>query len=67
MTWLLCMQLGEAALVRIALHAPTNSPVTLGCVLAGTLDFRAPQEAVAMHPDAYRCIQVRWPPSASPC
>ena len=55
---LLHAQLGDAALVRVALHAPTEGPVQLGGVLAGTLDFRASHEAAAATPAAPKCIQV---------
>ena len=69
----LALQLGDAALVRVALHAPTDGPVALGSVLAGTLDFRAAQEAAAANPSAPKCIQVqnpyplnlsKWPPGS---
>ncbi len=52
------MQLGDAALVRVALHAPMEGPVQLGGVLAGTLDFRASHDAAAATPAAPKCIQV---------
>lgn len=54
------MQVGDAALVRVALHAPSDGHVALGSVLSGTLDFRASQEAAARNPEAPRCVQVRY-------
>jgi len=54
------VQLGEAALVRVALHAPLDGPLVLGSVLAGTFDFRASQAASGPSSAAPRCIQV-WP------
>lgn len=56
--WCLDGQVGDAALVRVALHAPSDGHVALGSVLSGTLDFRASQEAAALNPEAPRCIQV---------
>ena len=55
-------QLGDAALVRVALHAPTEGPLQLGSVLAGTLDFRASHEAAEAAPAAPKCLQVRVHP-----
>ncbi|CAL8463947.1 g3482 [Coccomyxa elongata] len=52
------LRVGDAALVRVALHAPSDGHVALGSVLSGTLDFRASQEAAALNPEAPRCIQV---------
>ena len=57
-----CAQVGDAALVRVALHAPSDGHVALGSVLSGTLDFRASQEAAALNPEAPRCVQVRKTP-----
>ena len=54
------MQLGEAALVRVALHAPLDGPLVLGSVLAGTFDFRASQGASSSGSASPKCIQV-WP------
>ena len=55
----LAVQLGDAALVRVALHAPLEGPLVLGSVLAGTFDFRASQTASNSSAAAPRCIQVR--------
>ncbi|EIE18927.1 hypothetical protein COCSUDRAFT_49110 [Coccomyxa subellipsoidea C-169] len=52
------LRVGDAALVRVALHAPSDGHVALGSVLSGTLDFRASQEAAALNPEAPRCVQV---------
>ena len=49
-------QLGDAALVRVALHAPLDGPLVLGSVLAGTFDFRASQ--IASSSSAPKCIQA---------
>lgn len=57
--------MGDSALVRVALHAPSDSYVALGSVLAGTLDFRASQEAAALNPGAPRCVQVHTFPAYS--
>jgi len=54
----LAVQLGEAALVRVALHAPLDGPLVLGSVLAGTFDFRASQTASGPSSAAPKCIQV---------
>ena len=54
------VQLGEAPLVRVALHAPLDGPLVLGSVLAGTFDFRASQTASGPSSAAPKCIQV-WP------
>ena len=54
------MQLGNAALVRVALHAPLDGPLVLGSLLAGTFDFRASQTASSTGVAAPKCIQVRW-------
>ena len=51
------MQLGDAALVRVALHAPLEGPLVLGSVLAGTFDFRASQ--IASSSGTPKCIQVQ--------
>ena len=53
-------QVGDAAVGRVALHAPSDGHVALGSVLSGTLDFRASQEAAALNPEAPRCVQVRY-------
>lgn len=50
------VQLGDAALVRVALHAPLDGPLVLGSVLAGTFDFRASQTASSS--GTPKCIQV---------
>lgn len=52
----LALQLGDAALVRVALHAPLDGPLVLGSVLAGTFDFRASQ--IASSSSTSKCIQA---------
>ncbi len=60
------MQLGDAALVRVALHAPLDGPLVLGSVLAGTFDFRASQ--IASGSGTPKCIQVGVSaPQRHPC
>jgi len=51
--------MGDAALVRVALHAPPDGPLALGALLAGTLDFRASQAAAAADAASPRCVQAR--------
>ena len=44
--------------MRVALHSPSEGPLQLGSVLAGTLDFRASHDAAEAAPAAPKCIQV---------
>ena len=40
-------RMGDAPLVRIAVHPPLEGPLQPGASLSGTLDFRAGREAAA--------------------
>lgn len=51
-------RMGEAPLVRVAVHHPLEGALQPGAPLAGTLDFRAGREAAAGGA-APRCTEVR--------
>ncbi len=51
-------RMGDAPLVRVAVHHPLEGPLQPGAPLAGTLDFRAGREAAAGGA-APRCTEVR--------
>ena len=53
--------MGDAALVRVAVHPPLEGPLQPGASLSGTLDFRAGREASAGGA-APRCSEVPPPP-----
>lgn len=71
------LRMGDAPLVRVAVHQPPEGPLQRGVPLAGTLDFRAGREAAATG-SAPQCTEVlvlleteeavapRWQPAPRP-
>lgn len=51
------LRMGDAPLVRIAIHMPLEGPLQPGALLSGTLDFRASRQA-ATPQEGPRCSEV---------